>query len=290
MSRLHEIQLHAASVTSTKKVTRAMYLISASKSQKAKAQLAGTLPYFQQITSTMSEILAATGTLDTIYFGGGAASQNKGSLYLVLGSDKGMAGGYTHNIVAYLDDYADKAKDLLMVIGTQGRVVMAREGYRLESDFIYPIMNPSVNRAREIAEKVVEKYLTGEFKEVHMVFTEMISPIKQTPTMVKLLPLAPASFGADTVESTPSEYHIIKYEPSARDVFDYLVPHYLKGMIYSALVEAFTSEQHARMFAMDNATRSADDMISRLMLQYNRERQSQITQELTEVIGGIPND
>lgn len=294
MSRLHEIQSRIGSIKSTKKITRAMYLISASKSQKAKSQLEGTLPYFKQIASTLAEIMVSTGVsriIDTPFIGYDKATEGKCNLYFVMGGDKGMAGGYSHNIINLLNAKVDKETAKLVVAGMHGRSQISREGFNVDKKYRPPVMSPSVYRARDAAELIVEAYLSHRYREIYIVYTQMITPIKQEPVMVRLLPLSPEEFLEKTeISTTPSEYHTIKYEPSAREVFDHLVPHYLKGIIYGAYVEAYTSEQHARMYAMDNATKSADDMISRLSLRYNRARQSQITQEINEIVGGIPND
>lgn len=286
MSRLQEIKSRIGSVKSTKKITRAMYLISASKSQKAKVQLEGTLPYFTQIATTMREILMNKSNIDTPYIGHAKATEGKGNLYVVLGSDKGMAGGYMHNIINLLDEKINKDTSSLLVAGFLGRSLIRRQGYRVDKDYRYPVMNPSVYRAREIAELVVEKYLSNQYREVHIVYTAMITPLKQEPVTAQLLPLKVEKL--PETQAAPAQYNTIKYEPSAHEVFDHLVPHYLKGMIYGAFVEAFTSEQHARMYAMDNATKNADEMISSLSLRYNRARQAEITQEINEIVGGIP--
>lgn len=291
MSRLQEIKTRTDSVRGTKKITRAMYLISASKSQKAKAQLEHTLPYFIHVSTTLAEILSARLPMDTYFIGHKKRNEGKGNLYVVLSGDKGMAGGYNHNLINFLHARTDKNTATLAVAGLLGRGQIAREGFATIKEFRYPVMNPSVYRAREIAEFIIEQYLAHKYYEVHIVYTEMMSPLKQEPVMARLLPLRPEEFAQiEGVKLEPSAYHLIKYEPSARDVFDHLVPHYLKGVIYSAFVEAFTSEQHARMYAMDNATKSADDMISGLSLKYNRARQAMITQEINEIVGGIPNE
>jgi F-type H+-transporting ATPase subunit gamma len=294
MSRLHEIRSHIAGVTSTKKITRAMYLISASKSQKARAQLEKTLPYFNLVLHTLSEILSFAGKIDTPYIGENAAAKGKGNLYLVLGGDKGMAGGYNHNLINLLHEHVDKASATMLVAGILGRGLVERSGYKVDLSFRCPVMNPTLYRAGEVADLLIEKYNSQEYREIYIVYTEMITPLKQEPVIARLLPLHPEEFHktADELHGhlAFSPYDSIMYEPSAHDVFDHLVPHYLKGIIYAAFVEAFTSEQQARMYAMDNATKSATDMIGRLSLVHNRARQAVITQEISEIVGGIPTE
>ncbi len=297
MSGLIEIKNRMASVESTRKITRAMYLMSASKSKKAKSQMEAMRPYFCQSAEMMTEILVSAedefkspfwGKQEEADFEYGS-NKEKDDLYLVLSADKGMAGGYNNNLLHMLKaQVKDKHKNIFWVAGMMGRIQLKKQGYSIQTDFKYPVMNPSLYRAREMAELVVEKYLSGEYRNVYLVYTAMVSPIKQEPVYVQLLPLKPEDF-LHPDEELPA-YEEIDYEPSPAAVFDTLVPHYLKGVIYCALVEAFTSEQNARMFAMDNATSAANDMIAHLNLSYNRVRQAQITQEINEITGGIPTE
>lgn len=287
MSGLHEIKASIASVENTKKITRAMYLTAASKTRKARAQLESTRYYFNEIATTISEILAQTENADTPYMENGDKREGNG-LYLILAADKGMAGGYNHNILNLLEANVPKDDSTLWVAGYMGRSLVSRAGYQVSDDFNYPVMNPGLYRAREIAERVVDAYNSGKFGRIYMVYTNMVTPLKLEPCIVQLLPLKPE----DIAKSSPAvgKYEKAEFEPSLRAVFEHLVPHYLKGIIYGAFVNAFTSEQHARMYAMDNATSNADDMINHLFLRYNMKRQTQITQEINEIVSGIPSE
>jgi F-type H+-transporting ATPase subunit gamma len=296
VSQLHEIKGRIAGVNGTKKITRAMYLISASRSQKSKTQLNRTLPYFKQIRQTMAEILSASVTIYSPYidrYDGNRKEKSRKNLYFVLMGDKGMAGGYNHNIISLIEDKIDKDSSDVLVAGYLGYSLVSRAGFHVDPEFRYPVMNPTLYRARDTAEIINRKFLTKQYDAVYLVFTEMASAIKQDAKIVQLLPLQRSDFtlapNADSgAKEDINKYHIIKYEPDSHTVFDYLTAHYLKGVIYSAFVEAFTSEQHARMVAMDNATNSADETIARLEVRYNRARQAAITQEISEIVGGIP--
>lgn len=288
MPGLNETKASIASIENTQKITRAMYLVSASKSKKARGIYEHTLPYFHQIAITLSEILAETLPFHTPFLQPSPYPADRGKLFLVLAGDKGLAGGYNHNIIEMLNSVADKKADTLWIAGLTGRSRIMNKGFKVAPDFGYQIMNPTLHRAREVMEKVVETYLTGAYHQVHIVFTEMINPLNLVPVSAQLLPLKPEDFTHRSPEARKYEKAI--YEPGRTEVFNHLVPHYVKGIIYSAFVEAYTSEQHARMYAMDNATKSAGDMIGQLSLSYNRARQAQITQEITEIVSGIPND
>lgn len=293
MSNLHEVKEHIGSVQSTKKITRAMYLISASKSQKAKSQLAATLPYFQKIIGTMREILAGEDEFETPFIRDEEDQQWKRAhwrpnAFLLIGADKGMAGGYNHNVMALLEQHAKKDEDTIWVVGKASRSKLEKLGYKVDHQFDFAVMNPDIRRARDISEKVVSAYESGKYHGIYIIFTEMLSAVRQDPSVMPLLPLDLRPLKKEKTQEIKAEE--IEYIPSPRVVFDALVPFYLKGIIYGALVEAFASEQQARMMAMDNATKSADETIGRLNLEYNQARQGQITQELTEIISGIPEN
>ncbi|MDR1439019.1 MAG: F0F1 ATP synthase subunit gamma [Clostridiales bacterium] len=361
MASLNELKSRVASIKSTKQITRAMYLISASKSKKAKAQLESSKPFFDQIFVTLSEILraasatmiespfielasagtagaqggsgtagaagaagargssGAAGTRDGVSAaaaaGGGAdqadparvagkagARDSSGaagtagarggaagglpSLYLVLAGDKGMAGGYNHNIIDFLEEHVAREGSELLVAGFVGRNRIRQKGYSVDPGFTYPVMNPTLARSRDVADILIERFLSKRCRDVSIVYSTLESAMKQTPTMLRLLPLSPGQF---SVRAERMEHiHAIRYVPSSRELFDHLTPHYVKGIVYDAFVDAFTSEQHARMIAMDGATKSAGELIDSLSARYNLARQALITQEINEIVSGIP--
>jgi len=288
MPVLAEIKNSIKNVRGTQKITKAMYLISVSKSKAARVKLEKTRGYFYQIAATLSEIIAETENLDTWFIDKPGDKHDGKKLFVVLSGDKGQAGSYNHNIIDLLDKHVDKKNDILWVAGFTGKNAIIHKGYNVSPDFRYPVSNPDLFRAREIAEKIVEEYLSGGHHYIYLVYTDMITPLRLEPTYVQLLPLKPEDFTNKTPEVNP--YDKAVYEPSPRAVFDHLAPRYLKGVIYGAFVDSFTSEQHARMFAMDNATKNADEMINDLTLLFNRTRQAKITQEINEIVAGNPTE
>jgi len=177
----------------------------------------------------------------------------------------------------------------LFVAGVIGRNYFVRNHFNVSKEFDYPVQNPTVYRARDIADNIVVQYITHELDEVYLIYTELISAIKMVTRHIKLLPLDLDELKEDIGFHQNDRIRIddnMIYEPSPRAVCDVLIPKYLKGIIYGAMVEAFTSEQSARMAAMDNATTNADEMLQKLKLSYNRARQSAITQEISEIVGG----
>lgn len=295
MANIREIKLRIKSITQTRQITKAMKLISAAKRKKARQQLDLTLPYFNKVRITMTDILSRSGDISNKFFDQRTEKQNKTAGIFVLTGDKSLAGGYNHNIIKHAeklcDTCAQENKDLaLFVAGQIGRTYFQKRAATVDESFDYQVSDPTVKRASEMADIILERFLSGELDEIYLAYTQMINTFKLEPRTIKLLPLnldeLKKEFGIEAEEEKANSYNSIYYEPSPGAVFDVLVPKYLKGIVYGALVEAFTSEQSARMTAMDSATTNADKMISALNLQYNRARQAAITQEITEIVGG----
>lgn len=293
MAGMREIKLRIKSIQETEQITKAMKLISASKLRKAKQLLEESRPYFNKVETTIAEILAHSEGLGNtnVYFEEGRkriqADQKKTTGIIVLTGDKGMAGGYNHNIIKMAEDMAHDAENpLLFVAGNIGKSHFARGKFPVYEHFDFPVQNPTVRRAREATKIILQMFLDGELDEVYLIFTDMVSAMKQVPQAMRLLPLNLEVLKAELGLKELTVDRSINYEPSLEAVFDVLIPKYLKGVVYSAFVDAYTSELSARMTAMDNATSNADEMLRKLSLRYNRARQAVITQEITEIVGG----
>jgi len=286
MASMREIRLRIKSIGQTRQITKAMKLISAAKLKKARQQLEQTLPFFNKVKATIGDIIQHSGNIDNIFFDLRNEKEGRKKGYIIITGDKGFAGGYNYNVIKLAESHVKQNPDsLLFVAGHIGRNLFIRKKYNVHPDFDYFVQNPSVYRAREIAEIVLDLFSKGELDEVYLVYTHMVSAIKLEPRIMKLLPLEIGSLVEDLKDVPPID-ESLSYEPSPKAVFDVLIPKYVKGVVYGALVEAFTSEQSARMSAMDNATSNADDMIEKLNLYYNRARQAAITQEISEIVGG----
>ncbi len=290
MANIREIKLRIKSVTDTRQITKAMKLISAAKLKKAQQQLERTLPYFNTVKITIADILSRSGEIKSKYFDQRTEKENPTTGIFVLTGDKSLTGGYNHNIIKYAEQLCSKSKNpVLFVAGQIGRMYFQKKAAAADETFSYQISDPTVDRACEIADVMTERFLSGELDEIDLAYTRKVNAFQLVPQSVKLLPLdletLKKQFGISDMENE-NPGNPIYYEPSPGDVLDVLVPRYLKGIVYGALVEAFTSEQSARMTAMDSATTNADKMILALNLQYNRARQAAITQEITEIVGG----
>ncbi len=294
MTGTREIKMRIRSIKEILQITRAMKVISAAKLKKARKQLDQTLPYFSKVFTTIADILANSQGLNTVYFDPRSEKPQRKRGYLLITGDKGMAGGYNHNIIKITEEellnYPDSE---LFVMGSVGRSYFLRKNYNVNPDFFYPVQMPTIYRAREIAEILLENFRSGALDEVCIIYTKAHSTLRQEPHIVKVLPLDVESllkeardFSGDRAVVPGAGVEMI-YEPSPEVVFDVLVAKYLKGIVYGCMVESFTSEQSARMLAMESATANAEEMLEKLHLSYNRARQGAITREISEIISGV---
>lgn len=287
-NNMREIKSRIKSINQMRQITKAMKLISASKLKKARTQLEETLPYFNKVRETIADILAHSAEVESRFFDIREEKEGKKKAYIVMTGDKGLAGGYNSNILKLTErEIGDNKKNaLLLVAGTTGRSYFTRKEYHVHTEFDYAVQNPTVFRAREITETILDLYNKQEVDEVYIVYTQMISAISLEPKVLKLLPIEIGALREDVKANEIVLDQKFKYEPSEQEVLDVLIPKYIKGIMYGTFVEAFTSEQNARMTAMDNATKNADEMLQKLNLYYNRARQAAITQEISEIVGG----
>ncbi|WP_455715189.1 ATP synthase F1 subunit gamma [Anaerosporobacter sp.] len=285
MANAKEIKERMNSIQDTMKITNAMYMISSSKLKKSKKMLEDTEPYFYTLQSTMARILRHIPDMGDIYF---QTNENKKDLkvgYIVVTADKGMAGAYNHNVLKLAEKELAKYKDTkLFVLGEQGRHYCEQHGMNIDEQFHYTVQNPTLHRARKIGMTIIDSYLEHELDEVYIIFTKQVNAVQTQAEMIQLLPLKKADFKGILPPDVTAKKLILR--PSPNEVMDKIVPNYVVGFIYGALVESYCSEQNARMMAMEAATKSAKDILHDLDILYNRVRQTAITQEITEVIAG----
>jgi len=288
MANLRDVRLRMRAIRQTLQVTKAMNLISTAKLRKGRRILLDVEPFFTRVQKSMFDILAGAPLEKSKYL----ASPEKGKEYhtaiIVITSDKGLAGGYNANIFRQVNSLCEKVKNpILILVGSVGYRYFIHSPWLVMENFSFKSRLPELDEAKEIAEYIISQYQWGLFDEVHLVYTHMYSSIKLVPRERQLLPL--------DLESMQEEFERLggkrerlsfEYSPSKEEVFDALVPMYVKGVIYGSLVEAYVSEQSARMSAMDEASKNAEEMLGDLQINYNRARQSGITQEMTEIVGG----
>ena len=287
MASAKEIQDRMRSIKDTLKITNAMYMISSSKLKKSKKMLADTEPYFYTLQSEMSRILRHLPDMNNIYFKTNAEipERKRKAGYIVITADKGLAGSYNHNILKLAEEELEKRDDYkLFVLGELGRHYFEQKGINIDKQFHFVVQDPSLSRARRIAEDLLKLYHENQLDELYIIYTTMVNAMQEEAQVAQLLPLKKTDFKIPVPIDIPLEGLALK--PSAEEVMDHIVPNYVVGFVYGALVEAFSCEQNARMMAMEGATNSAKQMLKELDIEYNRARQAAITQEITEVIAG----
>ena len=287
MASAKEIQDRMRSIKDTLKITNAMYMISSSKLKKSKKMLADTEPYFYTLQSEMSRILRHLPDMNSIYFKTNAEipERKRKAGYIVITADKGLAGSYNHNILKLAEEELEKRYDYkLFVLGELGRHYFEQKGINIDKQFHFVVQDPSLSRARRIAEDLLKLYHENQLDELYIIYTTMVNAMQEEAQVAQLLPLKKTDFKIPVPIDIPLEGLALK--PSAEEVMDHIVPNYVVGFVYGALVEAFSCEQNARMMAMEGATNSAKQMLKELDIEYNRARQAAITQEITEVIAG----
>lgn len=285
MANAKEIQERMKSIRDTMKITNAMYMISSSKLKKSKKSLEDTEPYFYTLQATMSRILRHLPDMDNVYFRSREEKEHLKNGYIVITADKGLAGAYNHNVVKLAEQELAKQTDSkLFILGEQGRHYFEQRGVDIDRQFHYTVQNPTLDRARNISAEILDLYCRGDLDRVYIIYTAQINAMQTQAQMKQLLPFKKADFSQENLIDVPMENLVLN--PSPREVMNRIVPNYFVGFIYGALVEAYCSEQSARMAAMESATKSAGDMLRELDILYNRVRQAAITQEITEVIGG----
>lgn len=287
MASAKEIQDRMRSIKDTLKITNAMYMISSSKLKKSKKMLADTEPYFYTLQSEMSRILRHLPDMNSIYFKTNAEipERKRKAGYIVITADKGLAGSYNHNILKLAEEELEKRDDYkLFVLGELGRHYFEQKGINIDKQFHFVVQDPSLSRARRIAEDLLKLYHENQLDELYIIYTTMVNAMQEEAQVAQLLPLKKTDFKIPVPIDMPLEGLALK--PSAEEVMDHIVPNYVVGFVYGALVEAFSCEQNARMMAMEGATNSAKQMLKELDIEYNRARQAAITQEITEVIAG----
>lgn len=287
MPSAREIRVRMNSIQQTQKITNAMYLISSAKLRKAKQEWDQTRPYFQALKAEVKRIFRTSGHVESRYL-----YPDEGELppdgtygFLVITADKGLAGAYNQNVLKEAHRLMQEhPQTKLFVVGEYGRQYFQRHQVPIERSFLYTAQNPTMQRAREITAELLDRFDKGELQKIFVIYTDMKNSLTENVSATRILPFHRSAFTAPTDEKRITEP--FEFFPSVTQVLENIVPSYVSGFIYSALIDSFCSEQSARMNAMNSANENAEKMLGELALAYNRIRQAAITQEITEVSAG----
>lgn len=279
---MRDIKRQIKSVQNTRQITKAMEMVAASKLRKAQEKAEAARPYSEKLKEVVASIAAGTQDLQHPML---VSRPVKKTGYLIITSDRGLAGGYNANIlrkVTMMIAERHKSKDeyALFVIGRKGRDFLRRREYPIVEEITELSDTPKFADIKSIAYSAVNQFETGVYDELYICYNRFVNAISQVPTVDRLLPM----------EGVGEEHHgasaAYEYEPSPAGVLEVLLPKYAETLIYGALLNGKASELGAKMTAMGSATKNASKMIGELRLTYNRARQAAITQEITEIVAG----
>lgn len=286
MAGTKEIKNHIESVRETKKITNAMYLIASTKLRRARQELDNTRPYFQALQGEIKRIFRTANDVDSHYFYPPDGSPPLEGTYgcLVITADKGLAGSYNQNAIrAALRLLQEHPDTKLFVVGEYGRRFFSQHKIPIEHSFLYTAQNPTMQRAREISALLLDGFDQGNLKKIFIIYTDMENSMSFQARCTRVLPFHRTYFATAGEKQVTEPFEFV---PDVRAVLNNMMPSYVSGFIYSALIDSFCCEQNARMTAMDSANQNAEKLMGELSLQYNRVRQAAITQEITEVSAG----
>ena len=265
------------SVNSTKKITKAMELVSTSKLKRCRDDFDRNSVYTSETLELVQEVLANVKNVDNQYL---VKKDIKSKLYIVITSNLGLCGGYNANVYSLVKDNVDLENDYLITLGSKGNSYFNKRGYNIVHSINEETTGFEQEASKQIASKALEMFTNNSVGEVHIIYTKFVNSLTFRAEDLKLLPV-------EVVEkevSGPTQELMI--EPDANEVLNELLPFYFNSVIYGSLIESHVSEQASRRTAMENATDNAEEISGKLLIQYNKARQSAITQEITEVVAG----
>ena len=291
MASLKDLRNRIASVKATQKITKAMQMVAAAKLRRAQMAAEAARPYSQRMDAVMANIASAIGDADGAPQLLAGTGSDQVHLLIVATAERGLCGGFNSSIARLARDHAreliSSGKQVkILPVGKKGADVMKSEF----SDIMLPVVDlrevkhVAYSNASDIAGDVLSQFSGGDFDIATLFYSEFQSVITQIPTAQQIIPPKIANLEEEAESTSASTSY--EYEPDETEILNDLLPSNVAVQIFRALLENAASEQGARMSAMDNATRNAGEMIDKLTLTYNRQRQAQITTELIEIIAG----
>lgn len=282
--QMQSIQRRIKSIGSTERITNAMKLVSAAKLRKAKNAYESSRLYLGRLLASIQETFADVEDVPLRFLSGSREIKTKG--YVLITSSNGLCGSFNGNVIRTmaqkLSEYGeDHSRVKMVTIGSKGKEYFAHHGVEILLEHDAPADTVTFEETKEISRPLMELYLKGEIDEIDIVYTSYINTLRQEVVIKKLLPI-----DIDREKPAGGYTNPIEYGPSAEEVFSYLVPKYIELMIFNTCIESATCEYAARRTAMENANDNARDMLSDLQLEYNHARQSEITDEIIEIVAG----
>ncbi|URI09961.1 F0F1 ATP synthase subunit gamma [Aquincola tertiaricarbonis] len=283
-----EIRGKIKSVENTKKITKAMEMVAASKMRKAQDRMRGARPYSDKIRNITANLSSANPEYQSAYMRTDGTSKAAG--YIVVTTDKGLCGGLNTNVLRAVtsrmrDDQAAGLKVQAVAIGNKGYGFLNRMNVPVVSHAVQLGDAPMLEKLIGPVKVMLDAFVEGKVDKVYLCYTRFINTMRQEPVVEQLLPLEGSRLAQSAEEKQAYGWDYI-YEPDAATVIDELLTRYIEALVYQAVAENMASEQSARMVAMKAATDNAGNLIGELKLVYNKTRQAAITKELSEIVSG----
>lgn len=299
---LLDIKRRIRSVKNTQKITRAVSLVATSKFGRIRPAVYRVSTYFEKFRSVMEDTILSTNIKESIFY---KTNNSDMDLYIILTSDSGLCGNYNLNAINTALKHMQGKKVLLITVGERGRNYFKRRGYDTLSEFVEIGIDPESQDVNNIMEGAIDHYRRGIIRNVYIVYTKFYSPVKHEAMVIKVLPAgdnsekinnssktaaplnlenSPASDALSRGKTHPANLYL--FEPSSKEVFEFIFPKYLNSLMYYTIINSIASEYASRITSMEGATRNASDILDRLQNIYNKVRQSNITQEITEIVSG----
>jgi F-type H+-transporting ATPase subunit gamma len=283
MPSLRDIKRKITSVKKTQQITKAMKMVAAAKLRRAQERVIAARPYSRKMLAVIANL---AGRVERAQHPLLAKRESKKVKLMVLTSDRGLCGAYNTNIlrkaVEAVKQFKAEGKEVKVnVVGRKGRDFFRKRSAYTLGKVWSDLGMVDYDKAADVGKNIVERFTAGETDEVYLLYNEFKSVIAQKVTLEKLLPVEPPA------ESDPFMASVdYLYEPSAEAILGSILPKHIEVQVYRSMLESQASEMGARMTAMDSATRNAKDMIERLTLKFNKQRQAAITKEISEIVGG----
>ncbi len=288
MATLRDIKQRIGGVKNTQKITRAMKMVAASRLRRAQENMSNARPYTRKITEVLTDLMLLTKELELPHFK--EREEIKKVAIIVVTADRGLCGSFNVNIFKAVEEeiaekyqaLADAGNVSLFLIGKKGNDYFSHREVPIAEKHLGIFSNLHFEFAAKFTTSLTNRFISGEFDKVVLVYNEFKSVIQQNLRVKQLLPILPIDTPSEE-ENKNSDYI---YEPGKKEIIETLIPRYLNTQVWNALLESYAAELGARMTAMDQATENADEMINQLQITYNKARQAAITKEIIEIVSG----
>lgn len=276
---LHKTKRRIASVNSTKKITKAMELVATVKLKRFKNVMLENEAYAKELVDIIHHLFAHIDVEDNPYL---VETKSETDLYIVVSSNLGLCASYNNNIFNFVNEKLKKDKTEVIPIGFKGQNYLRKEGYKLLNEFVAINERLEFEEIKKLGELITKEFVNGKYRSIRLIYTHYVNSLKFVPEEISIFPI-------QNVEGESKAGYEPILDPNAKTLIDELVPIYVSSTLYHKIIESQVSEQASRRTAMENANDNADEIIDKLTLEYNKARQTAITQEITEIVSGSIN-